>query len=457
MNLKKFFQPKRIAVVGVSRNPNKVGHVIFKNIIDGEFEGEVIPINPSTKQILHHRVYNSISVVKKKVDLAIIAIPAKFVLGVVKQCQRKGIKHVLVISAGFKEVGNVALESELKSFLDKHDMRCIGVNCLGIYDAYNKLDTLFIPRYRLKRPKPGAISFVCQSGAVGSAILDIATEQGHKFSKFISYGNATNVDESDLIDYLGEDENTKVICLYVEGIVDGEKFYKTVKRVSKIKPVIALKGGLTAEGSKATMSHTGAMAGEKEVYFGVFKQTGVIRAESLEEMFHIASIAEKGLKFKGNKVMVVTNGGGYGILSTDGIAQSKNLEMAKVSANTKNNLKKGLPPIISLRNPLDLLGDATTDRYQVALESCLKDKNSDILLLIALYQTPMITTDIVDVISEYNKESKKPIIVVSTGAEFTENLSFALEESGIPTFSFPESAINAINKLVWYENKRLNL
>ncbi len=453
VDMKNFFKPKRIAVIGVSRNMNKVGHVIFKNILDGGFEGEVIPVNKNAESVLNRICHKSVKNIKGKVDLAIIAIPAEFVLEVVRECYEKGIRDVLIITSGFKEIGNLALEEKLADYLDKKKMRAIGVNCLGIYDAYNKLDTLFLPRYRLERPKEGGIGFVCQSGAIGSAILDIAAEKGHKFSKFVSYGNATQIDESDLIEYLGNDPATKVICLYVEGIKDGEKFFKTAIKVSKKKPIIALKGGLTEEGQKAALSHTGSLAGNKEVYFGIFKQAGIIKADSLEEMFDIATLFEKGINFKGNKILVITNGGGYGIISTDNIANSVNLEMASLSEETAENLRKIFPSTVNVRNPLDLVGDATTERYKIALENCICDKNVDGILLIALYQTPLITTDIVEIISEMHEETKKPIIVVSTGGEFTEILSENLEERGLPVFNFPEDAIKAVDKLVWYDRK----
>jgi acetate---CoA ligase (ADP-forming) len=457
VDLKNFFEPRRVAVIGASRNPSKVGHVIFKNIIDGGFEGSVIPINPNAESIFNHISYPSVTKIKGRVDLAVIAVPAEHVLHSVKECYKKGIRDVLIVTAGFKEVGNAELEESLKRFLKRKRMRCIGVNCLGIYDSYNKLDTLFLPRYRLRRPSPGGISFVCQSGAVGSAILDIATDKGHKFSKFISYGNATQIDESDLIEYLGKDKNTKVICLYVEGIRDGEKFYRVAKEVSKKKPIIALKGGLSEAGTKATMSHTGSLAGKKEVYFGVFNQTGVIRTDSLEEMFHIASLAEKGMNFRGNKIQIVTNGGGYGIIATDNISNSKNLAMASISPEVEKDLKKKLSADLPVHNPLDLLGDAKTSGYKIALDELIKDKGIDGILVVALYQTPLLTTDIVEVISEAHKQTQKPIMVVSTGGEFTDVLSEALEETGVPTFSFPEHAVKAMDKLVWYQNKKKTL
>jgi acetate---CoA ligase (ADP-forming) len=454
MDLNNFFKPKRIAVVGASRNPNKVGHVIFKNILDGGFSGDVIPVNTKTHNIFNRISYSSVLKIHGKVDLAVIAVPAEFVLGVVRECNKKKIKDVLIVTAGFSEIGEKKLEDELRVFLNKKRMRCIGVNCLGIFDAYNSLDTLFLPSYRMERPEEGSISFVCQSGAVGSAILDLAADQGYGFSKFISYGNATQVDESDLIEYLGNDENTKVICLYVEGVKDGEKFYKTIKKVSAKKPIIALKGGLTDEGMKATLSHTGSLAGKKEVYFGVFKQANVIRAESLEEMFHIASLIEKESYFHDGRILVITNGGGYGILSTDNIVDSKNLKMAVLSKETSKNLRHAFPKTVNIGNPLDLVGDATTGRYEIALNECIKDENIGGFLIIVLYQTPLITTDIVNVISEIRDNTDKPIAVVSTGGEFTEILSERLEEMGVPVFGFPSEAVKAIDKVAGYYGKK---
>lgn len=453
IDLKNFFQPKRVAVIGASRNPNKVGHVILKNIIDGGFPGEVIPINPNAENIFNRHSYASLKDVKGQVDLAVIAVPAALVMDVLKECDAKNIRDILMVTAGFRESGNIDLEKQMLDFLNKKKMRMVGPNCLGIYDAYHQLDTLFLPRYRLKRPRPGGISFVCQSGAIGSAILDIATEKGHRFSKFISYGNATQIDETDLMEYLGADKNTKVICMYIEGVKDGEKFFRVAKEVSKKKPVVVLKGGLSEEGMKATMSHTGSLAGKKEVYFGIFNQIGIIRAESLEEMFSIGALIEKGVYFHNNRIQVITNGGGYGIIATDNISSSKNVRMATASKETMKALQKRLSPNIPIHNPLDLLGDAKTEGYKIAIEEFIRDDSIDGLLVIALYQTPLITTDIVEVISEAHKETSKPIIVVSTGGEFTENLSEALEETGVPTFTFPEQAIKAIDKIIWYDKK----
>ncbi|MGV8142334.1 MAG: acetate--CoA ligase family protein [Candidatus Pacearchaeota archaeon] len=451
VDLAGFFKPTSVAVVGASRNPAKVGHVILKNLIDGGFKGAIYPINPEADNILGYRVYPTLEKVAEMIDLAVIAVPAELVLKTIDECKKKKIRDVLIITAGFGEVGNQELEEKLKAKLDAYGMNCVGVNCLGIFDAYHKFDTLFLPRYRLTRPKPGGISFICQSGAIGSAILDIASTSGYTFSKFVSYGNATQIDETDLLEYMGSDETTKVICMYVEGIKNGEKFFETIKKVSAHKPVIVLKGGLTEAGKKATISHTGSLAGDSSVFFGILTQTNAIRANSLEEMFHIAALVEKGVQFKSNRLQIITNGGGYGILSTDAIADSKHVKLATLSPQTNSEIKKFAPGHMNIGNPLDLLGDATTERYKQALEVCLKDSGVDGILLIALYQTPLLTTEIVEVITECHRNSQKPIVVVSTGGEFTELLSRSLRERGVCVFSFPDEAITALDKLIAYQ------
>ena len=330
-------------------------------------------------------------------------------------------------------------------------------NCLGTLDTYHQFDNLFLPNDRLERPSPGPISFVCQSGAVGSAILDLATGKKHKFSKFISYGNATTIDESDIIEYLSKDKTTKVICAYIEGIKDGEKFFKIAKKVSKKKPIIVYKGGLTEEGSKAAISHTGSLAGKKEVYFGIFKQTGIIKASSLEEMFDIASLIEENTKLKGNKIQIITNGGGYGIITTDNIAESKNLKMANLSNFTIRKLKSKLPSTINIHNPLDLVGDATNERYELAIKECIRDKNINALIVIALIQTPGINKDLNKIILKYKKKTTKPIIVVATGSEPTEEFLESLEDLDIVNYNFPENAVKSLDLLYYYEKKKKTL
>ncbi len=449
MNLDKFFNANNIVVIGVSRNPNKVGHIIFRNFIDGGYHGKIFIVNPNADNILNHVSYKNVLDIKHKLDLAVIAVPSKLVLDSVRDCKKKGIKDLIIITSGFSEIGNVKGENELRDYLNKNDMRCIGVNCLGIFDAHTKLDTLFLPRYRLKRPKEGGISFVCQSGAVGSTILDLATSEGHGFSKFISYGNATNLDESDFIKYLANDELTKVICVYIEAVRDGKKFMDVCREVSKEKPIILVKGGTSEEGNRATLSHTGSLAGNSLVYSAAFKQSGVIEVKNLQEMVDAAKTFDYIIKPKGNRIQIITNGGGYGIMATDAIVKN-NLKMAELSSEVKDVLRKQFSKNVILSNPMDLVGDATTEMYGLAINASLMDKNNEILLIIALYQTPLLTTAIVDVIIEANNLKKKPILVVSAGGEFTEMLRENLEENKIPCFTFPHQAVDAIKCVVEY-------
>jgi len=449
MSLDSFFNAQSIAVIGVSRDPNKVGHVIFRNFVDGGYKGRIYAVNPNAESILNYHAYTSVSDIQENVELVIVAVPAEAIPKVLEECGKKEIRNVIVVSAGFKEVGNYKLEKKLEDVIKKHKLSVIGPNALGVFDAYSKVDSLFLPRFRMSRPKEGVISFVCQSGAIGSSVVDLATAEGYGFAKFISYGNAVDVDESDLIEYLGNDEKTKVICLYIEAVKDGKRFLEVCRKVSKKKPIIAIKGGVTEAGAKATLSHTGSLAGSAEIYFGAFKQAGIIRAENLEDMFDFAKILEKCIPPKGGRLQIITNGGGYGILAVD--AASKNgTELAELSKETQKKLRKQLPPIINITNPLDLAGDATSGRYKLCIDACMKDKNVDVLLIIVLVQTPLIATDIVDVLIEANDLKKKPIVVVSTGGEYTEVMRRNLEENKIPTYTYPEDAVRAVQQLVKY-------
>jgi acetyl coenzyme A synthetase (ADP forming)-like protein len=451
LDLEKFFSARSVAIVGVSKDPKKVGHVILRNFVDGDYNGRIFVVNPNAEEILGHKAYKSILDIAEQIELVIIAVPAVLVPKVIDQCGKKKVRHAVIVTAGFKEVGNYDLDKKLEKALKKNKVFAIGPNCLGTFDAYSRMDSLFLPRYRLQRPKEGGISFVCQSGAVGSAILDYATDKGYNFSKFASYGNAMNIDESDLIEYMGNDPKTKVICLYVEAVKDGKKFIETAKRVGKKKPIIAIKGGKTAEGTRAALSHTGSMAGSAAVYSSVFRQCNVIEVSSLGEMFDIAKMFDIGSPPAGRRVQVITNGGGYGILSTDAIISS-GLKMAEMTKETLKEVRKQMPTVTTV-NPMDLLGDATTERYRIALSSALKDPAVDIVLLIVLYQTPLVSTDVVDLIVEANDLSHKPIICVSTGGEFTETLKKNLEVNGIPCYNFPEDAVRSIEKFVRYHRK----
>src|SRR3989344_1305598 len=445
-----FFKSNNIAIIGVSREENKIGRVIFESLLS-KFNGNIYPINPNAEEILGYRCYPSIKAIKEKIDLEVIAVPANIIIISINDCIKKKVKNIIIVSAGFKETGNSKLEKRLKELLLKHKINAIGPNCLGIFDASTGLDTLFLPVSRLKRPKRGNISFICQSGAIGSAMLDLIAGENIGISKFISYGNATVIDESDIIEYLANDKSTDVICAYIEGANNGKKFFSTLKKTAAKKPLIIIKAGITKEGHKATLSHTGSLAGSSEVYNAVFKQNKVIKADSLQEIIDYAKIFANIKKIHGNKVQIITNGGGFGIISTDSIINN-NLKLACLSKKTTALLKKSLPKTVIISNPIDLTGDADNPRYKLALSSCLKDKNVDVIFLIILFQTPLVDENIVqDILSLKNK---KPIVVVSAGDFFTRAIKQALEENNIPTYAFPENAASSIRKLLEYKGKK---
>jgi len=439
MNLEPFFHAKKIAVIGASREPGKVGHTILKQLLGKNFS--LYPVNPKAKEILGLKCYSAIADIPGKIELAVIATPGATVPTLLDECCKKNISHVIIISAGFKEVGNQKLEKELQDALKRNNITCIGPNCLGVYDAHSKLDTFFLPTERLQRPHPGVISFISQSGATGSAVMDLAAYENYGFAKVISYGNATNVDESDLLEYLANDSDTKIICVYVEGIKNGRKFLDIAKKCKK--PIIAIKGGVTEAGKQAAKSHTGSLAGSADVYRGVFKQANIIIADTLEEVFEFTKIFEKEHSpARGKRVQIITNGGGYGILSADALVHH-GLALAK-PGKTIMDLKKKFPPTVVVSNPTDILGDATNERYQLSLEAAIKDKNNDSVVLVLLTQTPLTDERLVDILSEQIAKSEKPIVAVITGSDYSQQLKRAFEDAGVPCFTFPDNAVRAL-------------
>jgi acetyl coenzyme A synthetase (ADP forming)-like protein len=440
--MKNFFEPRSVVVVGVSKEKGKIGNVIFRNLRE---HFKTIPVNMHEEEILGVKCYHSVSDIKEKIDLAVIAVPAEFVIQVVKECGEKKIKEVIIISSGFKEIGNERLEYELLKTLETFKIKCIGPNCLGVFDAHSGMDCMFLPQDKLKRPLKGGISFVSQSGALGAAMLDVLADGGYGFSKFISYGNGLNLGETDFLEFLGEDKNTKVICMYIEGIKDGKKFLKIASKIKK--PIIAVKGGKFSKGAKAIMSHTGSLAGQYEVYKGALKQAGIVLVDSLEEMFDTAKMFEKIDPNSKKRIQIVTNGGGYGVLMSDALEENK-LDLAEMCLENKKILREKFPKSVSIGNPIDLLGDADIERYKTALDICDKDKNIDIIILILLLQTPKIDEEIVEVA----RNVKKPVIVVSTGSHSKQKIAKNLERAGMPVYAYTDQVAKAL-KNVKFHNK----
>ena len=453
-----FFNPKSVAVIGASHKPGKVGYVILSNFL-ATFKRRVYPINPDTTPILGLKVYKSVLDVPEDLDLVVIAVPAKIVPKVLRECVKKKIEAIVIISAGFSEIGEEGrrLENECKRIIQKSRARVIGPNCLGVFDPYTQVDTLFLSRDRCGRPRKGNIAFITQSGAVGSTILDWLAEQGIGISKFISYGNAIDVDESDLLEYLGGDKKTKVITVYLEGIeTSGKKFMKIAKKVSKKKPIVILKAGKTKKGLEAVFSHTGSLAGSGKIYSAAFKQCGIIEAQTWEELFDFARAFSTQPLPKGNRIAIVTDGGGFGVLATDE-AERLGIELPEPSEKLKREMRKVMPSYASMHNPIDLTGDADAERYRVVIEACLKSNEYDGVIAITLFQVPTLGEKVVDYLIKLHKKYKKPLLACAAGGKFTEELSERLIEGGIPVYPTPERAMRAMKALIEYAERRKKL
>ena len=445
-----FFSPKTVAVIGASHKKGKIGYVVFTNFLGNISERKVYPVNVDTTPIIGQKVYKSIKQIPDDIDLAVIVIPAQHVPKALKECVEKGVKAVIIISGGFSEIGEEGkkLEIKLKHIIEGTGIRVMGPNCLGVYDPYTKVDTLFLPRERLKRPPPGNIGYISQSGSVGSTILDWLAHEHIGISKFISYENGMDLNESDLIEYLIDDNKTKAITVFLEGVINGKKFIEVSRKHSKKKPIIILKGGKSALGARAVASHTGALAGSSEIYSSVFKQHGLIEVNNWEELFDCAEAFSTQPIPKGDRIAIITDGGGFGVLATDECERNE-LKLPEPSEKLKNRIMKHVPSFGSLRNPIDLTGSANTEIYRGAMEECLKSDEYDAIIVIVLFHVPSLDLDIIEAIDEM-KKYKKPILCCSAGSDFTKKLSRELEKKGIPVYETPKRVVKSMAALVNY-------
>lgn len=450
-NINAFFNPKSVAVIGASHNPLKIGYVILKNFVSGGFKGKIYPVNPDTTPILNLKTYASVKDISGKVEMAVVAVPTDAVAKVLKECGESKVKAVTIITSGFKEIGaeGEKKELELVEIIKKYNLAVVGPNCLGIYDSYSKVDTLFLPSYRLGRPNRGPIAFITQSGAFGSAILDWSAQEGFGMSKFISYGNAIDVDEVSLLKYLGKDKSSKVISMYMEGARHPKELMEVAKKIRKKKPILCLKAGHSKAGVKAAHSHTGSLAGSDEIYSAAFKQCGIIRVETVEEMFDYARALASQPLLSGKNIAIITDGGGFGVMATDA-AEDSGLEIPQLSEKTKARIKKVVPEYAVLSNPIDLTGSASGSMYKEAISACMEDENINGVLVILLFQPPNIESDVISALLEISTLYKKPMLVCSSGGVYTKLHSDILERSGIPTFPTPERAVKAMASLYRY-------
>jgi len=449
-DLDAIFAPKSIAVLGASSAKGKVGHDIFANILRNGYTGTLFPVNPKSKSILSVKCFPTILEVPDPVDLAMIILPPKVTLRSVEDCIKKGVKAIIIVSAGFKEVGGegIEIEEKIKKICAEANVRIVGPNCLGVInpDPNVSLNASFAARM----PKHGNISFISQSGALCTAVLDFAAARGFGFSKFISIGNKADVDELDLLNYYHNDPNTNVVMIYMEELLrKGATFIKAVQEMTtgeRPTPVLAIKSGRSAAGAAAAASHTGSLAGADAIYDAIFAEAGIIRCGSVNELFDFAEAFAAKKILRGNNIAILTNAGGPGIIATD-MSDHAGLKLAEFTNDTVEELHKYLPPTANFHNPVDVIGDATRDRYEDALATIISDKNVDGVLIIL---TPQSMTDAIgtaEAIVEIYKSTQKPIVCAFMGVFDVSKGVKILQKQGIPVYSFPEDAANALGAL----------
>ena len=440
-DLNNMFKPESVAVIGASNTPGKVGYIIVDNLINDGFEGKIYPVNPKGGEILGKQAYASIKDIPEKVDLAIITIPSVFVNETVKDCGEAGVENMVVITAGFKEVGEegAKMEAELTALGEKYGINIIGPNSLGITDSHTPLNGSFSQMM----PPKGNMAFISQSGAMMVAIIDWSVTSGIGFSKVISLGNKAGVNEIELLQYLAEDDETKVIICYLESISDDDDFVRTMRETAVKKPIIVLKSGSSSAGAEAASSHTGALAGSDLAFDTAFGQSGIMRVETMAELFDLGLAFSKAPLPEGSNVAIITNAGGGGVLTVDAMEKA-GLDLVKFDEETTAKLKECIPDEGSANNPIDVLGDAPVQRYQESLDIVLHDDRVDSLIVMVCPTASADPDGIAQAILDGRKDSKKPIIVVNMGGPSFEDANEVLRENGIPTYVFPETAVHAL-------------
>lgn len=442
------FNPQSIALVGASHLPGKLGFDILSNLKNLGFKGKIYPINPKGGEVLGLKVFATVNDLPEVPDLVLIVIPAPLVNDAVKDCGEKGVKNVVVISAGFKETGGegVRREEALKQICETYKINLIGPNCLGVISTKNLMNASFAEGM----PAHGNASLISQSGAMAVAMIDWAYESGLGFSKIVSMGNKTGLNENDFLAYLGDDPETEVILMYLESIADGERFLELAREISLKKPIVIVKSGTSEAGTKAISSHTGSLAGSDIAVATAFRQGGIIRADTIEDLFDYA----KGFSYqkppRGNRVAIVTNAGGPGIMATDALSKTP-LVLAELTDETKQTLAAGLPPTAALGNPVDVIGDALANRYRLAVSTLLEDPQADSLLVIL---TPQVMTEVKAVSSLVtslsHQHADKTVLSSFVGGENIIAGKRLFERHRFPNYPYPERAVHVLEKMSTY-------
>lgn len=452
--LNRFFTPKSVAIVGASARDNSVGYRLLLNMQEAGFAGGLYPINPKHEQLLGLTTYPDLISLPETPDLVVIATPAASVPSVVRQCGEKGVKSVVIISAGFAELGTngAGLQQEVLQVASHFGIRIVGPNCLGIIRPSGKLNATFGDG----TVKDGHLALLSQSGAICTAILDWAKAQDIGFSTVVSMGGAADIDFGEVLDYLATDSKTTGILMYVEGIRDARRFLSGLKAAARLKPVILIKSGRHAAGSLAAMSHTGAMVGGDHVFDAAIERAGVVRVYSINELFSAARVLANNYAVTGDRLAIITNAGGPGVMSTDR-AEDVGIQLAELSPNSLDLLNEVLPTHWSHANPVDILGDATPDRYQKALNICLADDNIDGVLVILTPQAMTDPTQVAHCIIEAAQISKKPVLASWTGGAKVQEGRQLFADSRVAHFSTPEMAVDAFSFLTQYNQNQVLL
>lgn len=454
--LDKIFQPESIAVFGASSNRQKVGNTVLRNLLDGEFEGTLLAINPkydSVENVVCLAELSSAS--NSAVDLAIVCTPAKTVPSIIRQCGASGVGGIVILTAGFQESGAEGAELQReaqKAASEFPQLRIVGPNCVGIVSPHSKLNASFARGM----PAKGRVTFISQSGALCTSVLDWALSERIGFANFVSVGNMMDVGLGELIDYFADDPNTDSLVLYVESIQDAARFTDAACRFAAVKPIIAYKAGRFAQSAAAAASHTGALAGEDVVYDTVFRRIGIDRVFSIEEMFDTAEILSRRIKARGSRLAIVSNAGGPGVMATDALIQIGG-SLASLSSETVAELDLSLPPNWSKQNPVDVIGDATPERLGIATQTVLGDSGVDAVLVIVSPQAMTDPTSCADEIIKLAAESEKPVLTSWMGGRAMSEAIEKLNSADIPTFPTPERAVLAFQHLVKYEKTRQRL
>jgi len=446
MNLDHFFKPRAIAVIGASNDPLKLGYEVFKNLKNYK-DGKVYPVNVRDEVVQGVKAYKNVKEIPDEVDLAIIVVPKRFVKQAIIDCGEKGVKGAVIITAGFGEVGEEGKkeERELVEIAHRYGMRLIGPNCVGVMNTHNDMNATFI-----MDAKKGSIAFVSQSGALGAGIVYKTVKEGIGFSKFVSVGNMADLDFAELMEYLAETEEDRAIALYIEGIKDGRKFIEVAKRVTKKKPVIALKAGRSESGARAASSHTGSLAGSWRIYEAAFKQSGVLVADTIDDMLSMARAFTQPLP-RGRRVAIMTNAGGPGVLTADQI-DGRGLKLADLEEKTIEELRSFLPPMAAVKNPVDMIASARGEDYYKTAKLLLQDKNVDMLIAICVVPTfaGMTPTEhaegVIRAVKEVN--NGKPVLGLFMAGYVSEKAKELLEKNGIPSYERPEDVAAGAYALV---------